>query len=67
MEKLLERNLTPVSQADGLKLQKEIGAMKYLECSALTQINVNEVFEETIRALLSLNHTQNSSGCCSLL
>ena len=37
IEKLKEKGLTPITYPQGLQMMKEIGAVKYLECSALTQ------------------------------
>ena len=37
IEKLKEENLAPITQSQGLKIMDEIGAAKYLECSALTR------------------------------
>ena len=37
IEKLKEKRLAPITYPQGLQMMKEIGAVKYLECSALTQ------------------------------
>lgn len=47
-----ENNLSPISTIQGESMRKEIGAVKYLECSALTQIGLKTVFDEVIRAWL---------------
>ncbi|KAI5122385.1 hypothetical protein M0805_004142 [Coniferiporia weirii] len=52
LQKLRERNMMPISYQQGLAMQKDIGAVKYLECSALTQQNLKTVFDEAIRAVL---------------
>jgi len=52
LEKLKEKKLNPISTAQGLQMGKEVNSTKYLECSALTQKGLKQVFDEAIRAVL---------------
>jgi len=42
----------PISYEMGVEMKKEIGAVKYLECSALTQEGLSAVFEEAVKVVL---------------
>jgi cell division control protein 42 len=44
--------VAPVSTKQGEEMARAIGAVKYMECSALTQKNLKNVFDEAIRAKL---------------
>ena len=67
VEKLREKNLSPITATDGLKLQRDVGAVKYMECSALTQKGLKSVFDEAIRAVLKpTTITKKKSGCTLL-
>ena len=49
LERLARHHLTPISFRQGMRLQREIGAARYIECSARTQENLKTVFDEAIR------------------
>jgi len=53
VEALRNTGEEPISTEMGEQMQQEIGAYKYLECSALTQENLSTVFEEAARVVLS--------------
>ena len=48
-------NQIPVSHNQGSDMARTIKAKAYLECSARTQENVKNVFEETIRVALNMD------------
>jgi len=48
-------------------MAKEIGAVKYLECSALTQKGLKTVFDEAIRSVLCPVLQPKSKRKCALL
>jgi len=47
-----QRRPTSVEHLQGLAMAKEIDAVKYVECSALTKKHLNTVFDEAIRSVL---------------
>uniref|UniRef100_A0A0K0FHU7 Ras-related C3 botulinum toxin substrate 1 n=2 Tax=Strongyloides TaxID=6247 RepID=A0A0K0FHU7_STRVS len=63
IEKLRERRLAPISQQQGLKMAQEIKAVRYLECSALTQVGLKAVFDEAIMAVLRPPKKKKKRSC----
>ena len=45
-EKLTKQKMKPVEKSDGERMAKDLGAVKYVECSALTQHKLKDVFDE---------------------
>ena len=68
VEKLKEKHLAPITFQEGIKMQKDIEAIKYIECSALTQNGLKNVFDEAIRAVLNpvVKHTGKKRKCVLL-
>lgn len=53
VDELKKNNEEPISVAQGEHMAQEIGAMKYIECSAKTQMNLSSVFEEAVRCVIN--------------
>ncbi|OHT16513.1 Ras-related C3 botulinum toxin substrate 1 [Tritrichomonas foetus] len=63
----------PVATQKGEEMKKTIGAQDYVECSALKQFHLKEVFESAIRVVLHPPSQQAASsskssegGCCEI-
>ena len=68
MSALKGKNMHPVTVQQAHALAKEIGAVKYLECSALSQAGVKTVFEDAVKCVLyppALNKRKKRT--CNLL
>ena len=52
IDKLAAMKEKPISYLQGLSLSNQVGAVKYLECSALTRTGLDEVFREVINATI---------------
>uniref|UniRef100_A0A3Q2P7S8 Rho-related GTP-binding protein RhoG n=1 Tax=Fundulus heteroclitus TaxID=8078 RepID=A0A3Q2P7S8_FUNHE len=66
VRRLKEEGLAPSTQQQGDILAEQIGAVKYVECSALQQENIEEVFEEAVRAVLFPATKKNCIKCALL-
>ncbi|OAA71379.1 Ras family protein [Cordyceps fumosorosea ARSEF 2679] len=56
-EKLSKQKMSPVRREDGERMAKDLGAVKYVECSALTQYKLKDVFDE-VSLYESLYHAE---------
>ncbi|KAL1281300.1 hypothetical protein QQF64_000103 [Cirrhinus molitorella] len=59
-EQLKKKKQTPISYHQGLAVAEEIGAVKYLECSALTQIGLKMVFDEAAQVALNQKKAEST-------
>ncbi|XP_051720182.1 ras homolog family member Ga [Ctenopharyngodon idella] len=66
LQKLKEKNLSVVSQQQGAALARQIQANKYMECSALNQDGVKEVFTEAVRTFLHPKPKASKKSCVLL-
>ncbi|KAF4986530.1 hypothetical protein FGRMN_10799 [Fusarium graminum] len=66
-EKLSKQKMQPVRREDGERMAKDLGAVKYVECSALTQYKLKDVFDEAIVAALEPPAPKKKSHKCLVL
>ena len=66
ISRLRAHRLAPITHAQGLQMAKEIKAVQYLECSALTHVGLKKVFDEAIRVVLCPPPTKKKHKCAIL-
>lgn len=66
-EKLGKQRMQPVRKEDGEKMARELGAVKYVECSALTQYKLKDVFDEVCFHCVQPFRLLSSPVCSSFL
>ncbi|KAJ2064906.1 Rho GTPase [Coemansia aciculifera] len=66
LEKLAKNKQKAISAEQGLLLAKDLKAVKYVECSALTQKGLKNVFDEAIVAALEPPTPKKKSKCMLL-
>ena len=52
-----------ISYDQGLEVARRIGALRYLECSAMRNRGVNEAFTEAARVALSVKKDRDENKC----
>jgi cell division control protein 42 len=66
IEKLAKNKQKPITKESGERLARELNAVKYLECSALTQAGLKNVFDEAIIAALEPPKKDKKKKCLLL-
>ncbi|XP_034477791.1 ras-like GTP-binding protein Rho1 [Drosophila innubila] len=67
LKELAKRKQQIITKEEGMEMAQRIKAFAYLECSALTQEGVREVFETATRASFQVVLTKNNKKKCVLL
>lgn len=68
IERLKKKKQQMISHARGAAMAKTINSVKYLECSALTNEGIKNVFEEAVRVVIGGNEKENNKvRFCELL
>ena len=66
IEKLAKTNQEAITVEQGEELARELKAVKYVECSALTQKGLKNVFDEAILAALEPPEPKKNRKCSLL-
>ena len=66
-QRLKNTNKEPISMQMGVEMAHDIDAVKYMECSALTQRGLKETFDEAIRACMRRPEKKTKRKGCVVL
>ena len=66
IENLKKDKLAPITKSEGKKMKRDIGAVKYVECSSLTLKGLNKVFEQAAKAAMHPNSKRKKKECTIL-
>ena len=67
VEELAKHKLAPVRREEGERMAKDLDAVTYIECSALTQYKLKNVFDEAIYAARNPFAPRTKSHKCRIL
>jgi small GTP-binding protein len=69
IEKMKEKNLKFVEENEAIEMQKELGAFAYLQTSAWTHVNVDEIVDQCLKFYLKekLKETKKPSKDCIVM
>ena len=67
VNQLEKQNLHVIKREQGQRLCRKIRGFKYVECSALTQKGLKQVFDDAVRSVLSPRTSRASNSSCILL
>jgi len=66
LDRLKSRSQSPITTLQGQEMASRVGAVKYLECSSLTQMGLKAVFDEAALSVISAP-TKHKSRKCSII
>jgi len=66
LAQLASKGLRVIGREEAAQRQKEIGAVSYMECSALTQEGLKDVFDAAIRASMQKKIVKPKGKCVIL-
>lgn len=60
-----DENDSLISIKEGKKMSRKIGAVKYMECSALNQEGLKEIIAESVRASIKSKKKNGAKSVCT--